>query len=314
MTLTLSPHAQTLYDAINKKTIQNSYYDDERYNPVKTPDLNKAYSCIQTLLENPETLAHVLQEKTHPPSLPEIQTPMATYLKIALAGDFDQQLSKESDHQKNFDTLARLAQVSQQHPQLLGEELWEKETPLFLLENGGIQKIETLTGDDPLESLPPHLHHKLREEAWSVYYIASKPLLTIACRRLFASAQDWRWSDPPTPQDIDRLKNLAQNLNRLPTFAQRLEETLGADSQPPNLDTYQKILQEYAKRTLSTKPQGVSQLLAEKELPHNIRTHLLVHYLTGKTASPLLQTLLQKEKNKLLELKQNVQKQNHLPV
>lgn len=311
---TLSAPAQTLYDAINQKTIQNSYYDDERHNPVKTPDLNKAYSCIQALLETPQILAQVLQEKTHPPSIPEIQTPMATYLKIALAGDFDQQLAQESDHQKNLDTLTKLAQVSQQHPELLTEELWEQETPIFIVGKKGTLKMEKFTGPDPLEDLPINLSNKIREEAWSVCWVAEKPLLAIACRRLFASAQDWRWSDTPHPRDIEQLKTLAQTLDRLPSFAHHLEETLGTDSEPRDIDAYQKTLEEYAKKTL-IKTQGIPEFIAQKEIPHNIRTHLLTHYLTGKTRLLPLQTILQKEKDKLLErLKQTIKKQDHLPV
>ena len=318
MAQTLSARAQTLYDAINRKTISNSYYDDERYNNINTPDLNKAYDCIQTLLQDPAGLAQILKEKAHPPSFPEIQTTMATYLKIALTGDFDSQLSRESDHEKNFQTIARLAKTSQQHPDLLDETLWEEETPLFFMEKGVPQKIQKLPpeklslGADPFESLPAHLHEKLREEAWSLLYISGKPLLTIACQRLFESTQAWRW-DIPTPKDLEDLKSLAQTLERLPSFAKRLEETLDADMDDQTLKAHPEAFEKYAKKTLAN-PQEVPNFLAQDSLTHNVRSHLVLHYLTGKTKLSLLENALQKEKNKLRAFQQSLQQQNHLPI
>lgn len=110
------PLVKRLGDILNKDNVSNSYYDDENYNPCKTPNFDRAYNeLISQAAISSEDL-----KTTYPLNDREkwgkvVEFPFADIVKIVLVGDFDGQYKTTSSMEKNFQTISSLYDLTKKN-------------------------------------------------------------------------------------------------------------------------------------------------------------------------------------------------------
>jgi hypothetical protein len=159
---TKSKLADELRDIIFKKTVSNSYYNDEHYVPCKTANLDKAYALLlktnSITKEDIEATTEVEDEETEK----TVTMTGLDMLRLTFIGDFDQQLSKSSSLTKNLEaakTAWEAMAKSMDKNEL--QEIWESK-----------------------HITPKEERSKLDGEEYRVAYIREKSLAEIIRKRI----------------------------------------------------------------------------------------------------------------------------------
>jgi hypothetical protein len=258
---------------INKP--ENKVYNDECEVTTWTPNLNKAYLIIQNGCRHPEQLAAALKEtgKAIPAHL--YPTPTLTLLKVTLRGDFNDQLTIESNKNQHTKTYQTLFEAIQKNPDLLPESLWEETEP----------------------SVPKD---ELQGEEYLYRHLGQKPLTAIVANHL---THQFRWDS--TPEESQDAYTFCKKLKKFPSFRTEVISSLVltdslSDTYEMNKKPNHKEAIEKAAKLLAQRP-TIQTYNEIKELRVTyLDQHALCYILTGEAGDKLLQTQI----NKALKEKQ----------
>jgi len=285
--------AQTLQKILHERVVNNSYYDDERYNSTLTPDYNKAYELLNTCLESPTDFSKLIREPLKLPTTPSITTPALNYVKIALYGDFNEQLSQESSMEKNRAVATKLLRASAQHPGLFPNSLWE--------------------GTSPLPSLTREIQDSLGGIEWGICNMSKTPLLRSVCSSILRPLRYiWDWgteSKRDSFKIFEEICGLLPALRKFESFPQVVREII----HPNQFDTVDKEILEgllaYADAAThrNSTPKKVFQAIEQNPRCHSIT---FFHTLTGISTQPELTAAL-KKRTQSQKMVDGLKTQNH---